>query len=126
MTRTEIEREHRASLRRLRIQAAQERQRQADIGTYGEGSELLKSQRSSANGDARGGIWDIATVVVDQNLQDPNNSLQDDSIDRINPDRIDPRLRLLGYRDKEIILCENGSPINVSILVKEKIEQDFE
>lgn len=123
MTRTEIERQQRAKEkaqraeeRRKRIQAAQERQRQADIGTYGEGSELLKGQKSSSKGDSRGGIWDVDTQPKeDQNKQGTDDRIQNDGIDRVSDEQGD---ELAGFEETSIILCENGTPVNGSILFK--------
>lgn len=76
----------RAQGRQDRLTEAQERQRDADTEVYGKGSQLLASQKSSSDGDARGGIWDISTDNYKQperNETDQNSNIDDDGIDSI-------------------------------------------
>lgn len=72
------QKEQRQADRLGRIANAQARQRESDIRTYGEGSALLSTQKSSRGGDARGGIWDVSV----DNYKQPNinETGQNDSV----------------------------------------------
>jgi len=84
-TQSEQERMERESERSRRIGAAQQRQREADQRVYGEGSQLLAAQRSSAGGDARGGIWDVDTsdYKPKQNKDDYESDIRQVGIDSV-------------------------------------------
>jgi len=76
----EANRRTRTNERLIRLQQSQERQRSADIRTYGDGSGLLSGQQSSSGGDTRGGIWDVSTdnyQQPDRNQDSQNKSVND-------------------------------------------------
>ena len=119
------EQEAREQAKLGRISESQTRQRAHDERVYGEGSELLSIQKSSAGGDARGGIWDISTdnyTQPERNETGQNSNINDNGIDSIGaggesasaggglPD---------GYEETAVILCVDGSPVNGSILFNE-------
>ena len=119
--------EQRQADRLGRIANAQARQRELDIKTYGEGFALLSAQKSSRGGDARGGIWDVSVDNYKQpnrNETGQNNSVNDgQGIDSIGAGGDSgggdsgggiPE----GYIETAVILCQNGSPVNGSILFK--------
>lgn len=80
----ELERQQREEAKKLRLLDAQERQRKLDEEVYGKGSMLIQAQKSSAGGDARGGIWDVSTSNYkqeDNNQQNQNNDIDQRGID---------------------------------------------
>lgn len=119
------ERRIRSNERVQRLLDAQDRQKAADLQTYGEGSALLPD-RSSAGGNKRGGIWDISTDNYQQppaNQYGQNNSVNDgNGIDSIGagsdvtvassggtglPD---------GYGPEAYTVCVNGAPVTRNFL----------
>jgi hypothetical protein len=69
------EREERAAGRKARLQRANERQRNADIATYGAGSMLLESKS--------GNVYDVETGKYDStfNKEGTDETLSNDGVD---------------------------------------------
>ena len=103
------EAEQRSADRKSRLQEANRRQRNADISTYGEGSELLESRR--------GNIYDVETGAYDASF---NKEGTDETIGNDGIDELDQATEgiLNGYAEKNVILCEDGSPVNGTILFR--------
>jgi|TARA_R110000782_G_scaffold194561_1_gene284165 hypothetical protein len=103
------EAEQRAADRKSRLQRANKRQRDADVATYGEGSMLLESKK--------GNIYDVETGQYDPpfNKEGTDETIGNDGIDNFDqeeggiPD---------GYEERQVTLCEDGSPIGGKILFK--------
>ena len=118
--------------RQARQQERAERQRAADLRVYGEDSMAFQSRypdKSSSSGDARGGVYDISTTNYGE---DGNQTKIGDDINHAGIDSLGASQNPVdpadaegisegipeGYEETAVILCENGSPVNGSILFK--------
>lgn len=111
----QIERQQREEARQLRLIEAQERQRKLDEEVYGKGSMLLEEQKSSAGGDARGGIWDVSTSNYKQperNQTGQNEDIDNEGIDSLGAPEVSNEVQFNG----SVLICINGSPYWIDIL----------
>jgi len=115
----ELERQQREEAKKLRLLDAQERQRKLDEEVYGKGSMLIEAQKSSAGGDARGGIWDVSTSNYkqeDNNQQNQNNDIDQRGIDLLGAGTysVDSGEEAIQFNGS-VLLCINGEPYWIDI-----------
>lgn len=82
----EQERQARAQGREQRLEAARERQRAADVETYGEGSMLLEAQQGKVGGiNEKGGVFDVSTTDfrVPDNTPGKNSNITETGVHSI-------------------------------------------
>tara|TARA_R110002020_G_scaffold43518_1_gene126365 strand:+ start:1165 stop:1536 length:372 start_codon:yes stop_codon:yes gene_type:complete len=107
------EREQRAAERKSRDEKRFQRQLDADIRTYGEGSMALESKY--------GNIYDVETGKYDPgfNKQGTDETISNDGIDQLESEAEGGGGIPSGYEEREVILCKDGEPVTGEILFKE-------
>ena len=107
------EAEQRAAGRKSRDEKRFQRQLDADIQTYGEGSMALDSKY--------GNIYDVETGKYDPgfNKEGTDETIGNDGIDQLESEAEGGGGIPDGYEERTVILCENGEPVTGEILFKE-------